>query len=184
MAKPVLVRKRLAVVGGGPKAVALAVKARVLRELREQDTEVVIFEKHAIGAAWEGNEGYSDGEQRLCTLAERDLGFPYTSMYGRAANEKMLNYSWQQFLLGKRHAYSEWLDGGRKPPKHKQFAHYLRWALKRAGNKPILGEVTHVQTAAGKWAVHYKDAAGAVVQHPDAFDGVVITGRSSRLAQS
>ncbi|PHV07438.1 hypothetical protein CSQ96_09545 [Janthinobacterium sp. BJB412] len=69
MAKQVLVRKRVAVVGGGPKAVALAVKAKVLKALKLQDTEVVIFEKQSIGAAWEGSDGYSDGEQRLCTLA-------------------------------------------------------------------------------------------------------------------
>jgi mycobactin lysine-N-oxygenase len=176
MAKQVLVRKRVAVVGGGPKAVALAVKAKVLKALKLQDTEVVIFEKKSIGAAWEGGDGYSDGEQRLCTLAERDLGFPYKSLYGRAADAGMLNYSWQQFLVSRAQAYSAWVDAGRKPPKHKMFAHYLRWALKRAGNKPVFGKVTQVQQSGGQWSVEYEDAAGTRQTHADLFDGVVMTG--------
>lgn len=176
MVRPVLVQKRIAVVGGGPKAVALAVKAKALRTLKLQDTEVVIFEQKAIGAAWEGHEGYSDGEQRLCTLAERDLGFPYKSLYGPTADTKMLNYSWQQFLASRAQAYSAWVDAGRKPPKHQTFTHYLRWALKRAGSKPVFGQVEQVQEVAGKWVVDYVDAAGASVRYADAFDGVVMTG--------
>lgn len=176
MTRAGLAHKRIAVIGGGPKAVALAVKAKVLRALKEQDTEVVIFEKKSIGAAWEGNDGYSDGEQLLCTLAERDLGFPYKSLYGLWADEHMLDYSWQQFLVSQPHAYSAWVDAGRKPPKHKMFTRYLQWALKRAGNKPIIGNVTKVMESNGKWVVSYTDETGTTVQYPDLFDGVVMTG--------
>ncbi|NHZ92964.1 SidA/IucD/PvdA family monooxygenase [Massilia sp. CCM 8733] len=171
-----LSHRRLAVVGGGPKAVALAVKARVLKSLKQQDTEVVIFEKNSIGAAWEGNHGFSDGEQQLCTLAERDLGFPYKSMYGARADEHMLNYSRQRFLLSRAHAYSNWVDAGRKPPKHKMFTLYLRWALKRAHNIPVSGKVTQVHQSGTQWVVEYENSKGASVKYEDPFDGVVMTG--------
>lgn len=178
MPKKPLVKKRIAVVGGGPKAVALAVKAKILKDLKRQDTEVVIFEKQSIGAAWQGNAGYSDGEQRLCTLAERDLGFPYNSSSGRWADEHMLNYSWQQFLLSRPQAYSKWVNAGRKPPKHKEFAQYLSWALKRVGNTPVWGKVTKIEPllATGKWEVHYEDKTGNSHQYAGQFDGVVVTG--------
>ncbi|SFU23439.1 DUF2971 domain-containing protein [Paraburkholderia aspalathi] len=66
---------RIAVIGGGPKAAALAAKAAVLRELKKADVQVTIFEPDQIGAAWTGESGYTDGEQRLCTIAERDVGY-------------------------------------------------------------------------------------------------------------
>lgn len=176
MVKTVLDKRRVAVVGGGPKAVALAVKAKVLKTLKLQDTQVVIFEEKSIGAAWGGQDGYSDGEQRLCTLAERDLGFPYKSLYGRNADSHMLNFSWQRFLVSRPQEYSGWVDAGRKPPKHRKFADYLNWALDRAGNTPIIGKVTLVEATSGQWGVDYVDATGVTVRHPDLFDGVVMTG--------
>lgn len=75
---------RLAIIGGGPKAVAIAAKAAVINEFEFNEKkpakiEVDIFDPNPIGAHWSGKHGYTDGLQPLCTLAERDLGFPYTS---------------------------------------------------------------------------------------------------------
>lgn len=78
--------KRIAVVGGGPKAVALAVKATTLEKLGGPKIKVVAFDQKDIGAAWSGAIGYTDGKQRLCTLAERDLGYPYADSLLRVAN--------------------------------------------------------------------------------------------------
>jgi len=179
-----VVRKRIAVVGGGPKAVALAVKAKVLADLDLQHTEVVIFEKVGIGAAWTGDNGYSDGEQRLCTLAERDLGFPYNSLYSEydtRVDVEMLKYSWQQFLVSQQLQsqelrFSGWVDAGRKPPKHRVFAEYLRWAAKQVGNTPVIGEVTKVEIIDEKWVVRYNDIEENQEKTSDPFDGIVMSG--------
>ena len=64
-------------IGGGPKAAAIAAKAFVLTHLGLDPPEVEIFEPDHLGAAWSGRSGYTDGTQPLCTLAERDLGYPY-----------------------------------------------------------------------------------------------------------
>jgi len=172
--------KRIAVIGGGPKAVALAVKAKVLADLGIQRTEVVIFEKQTIGAAWTGDIGYSDGEQRLCTLAERDLGFPYNSLnFGEKntdVNLCMLKYSWQRFLVSRELKYSSWVDSGRKPPKHSEFAEYLKWALQEANNIPTIGRVDQVKVVQEKWVVEYSDKLGSACVYPEPFDGIVMTG--------
>jgi mycobactin lysine-N-oxygenase len=68
-------KARLAVLGGGAKAAALAAKAWCLKEGKIADIEIVIFEQHKVGASWDGEHGYTDGEQRLCTHIERDVGF-------------------------------------------------------------------------------------------------------------
>jgi mycobactin lysine-N-oxygenase len=70
---------KIAVIGGGPKGVALAVKAKVAAEIKIGHIAVEIFEPNRIGAHWSGEHGYTDGQQELCTPAERDLGFPYAS---------------------------------------------------------------------------------------------------------
>jgi mycobactin lysine-N-oxygenase len=86
---------RIAVIGGGPKAAALAAKAWVLRDQQIADIRVTIFEPAAIGAEWSGKCGYTDGEQRLCTIAERDVAYPYNSMLGRQVDAAMASkFSW------------------------------------------------------------------------------------------
>ncbi|MES2351243.1 MAG: hypothetical protein V4641_27025 [Pseudomonadota bacterium] len=74
-------RIQIAVVGGGAKAAALAAKAFALRKANVANIHITVFEKTEIGAHWTGKNGYTDGEQRLCTPAERDLGYPYFSNY-------------------------------------------------------------------------------------------------------
>lgn len=70
---------RIAVIGAGPKAAALAAKAKVISALGLAKITIEIFEPNRIGANWYGDHGYTDGKQELCTPAERDLGFPYAS---------------------------------------------------------------------------------------------------------
>ncbi len=68
--------KKIAVVGGGPKAAAICAKAWCLNQDSRQ-LRIQVFEKSGFGAAWNGRHGYTDGDQKLCTPAERDVGFPY-----------------------------------------------------------------------------------------------------------
>lgn len=176
----------IAVVGGGPKAAALAAKADVLRRHSARPVpQIVIYERTALGANWAGGNGYTDGLQPLCTLAERDLGFPYQSAYGTAAAEALFaDYSWHSFAvrqgLGPA-GYEQWVLQGRQPPSHSDFAAYLTSAIARSGALHRPAEVTGLdyQPASSQWEVRWSDRLGAV--HWDQHDAVVITGSGPAL---
>lgn len=138
----------LAVIGGGPKAVALAIKAKILQELGIADVSVVIVERRAIGAHWTGTAGFTNGQQQLGTPPEKDVGFPYESLYGIAVDRSLLSYSWQMYRVSQRR-YSSWLDKGRPNPIHSEFANYLRWVCEQSGVQPRIGTVSQVRPNAG-----------------------------------
>src|SRR5208337_5168357 len=122
---------QIAVVGGGPKGVAIAAKAVALRASGYTVPDIVIYEHQQIGAAWSGHAGYTDGLQRICTLAERDLGYPYDySTFGaRTAHEMLNRFSWQAFCLEQGTAnakYNEWVARGRLSPTHIDYSGYLQ----------------------------------------------------------
>ncbi|MFC3125115.1 SidA/IucD/PvdA family monooxygenase [Pseudoroseomonas globiformis] len=168
---------RLAIIGGGPKAVAIAAKAQILREEGLLDCEVHVFEAREIGASWTGRHGYTDGEQALCTPAEKDLGFPYAEMPGApdAAEKMMARFSWSTFKASR--GYADWVDLGRGRSSHGEFAEYLKWAFARSGAILHHGEVTRLEEACGAWQVEWKEAAAAPAEtHEAIFDGVVVTG--------
>ncbi|WP_187830039.1 SidA/IucD/PvdA family monooxygenase [Siccirubricoccus phaeus] len=175
--------RRLAIVGGGPKAVAIAAKAEVLQEEGLLDCEIHVFESKEIGASWTGRHGYTDGEQALCTPAEKDLGFPYAEMPGapEAAEKMMARYSWGTFKASR--GYADWVDLGRRRASHREFAEYLMWAFDRSGAALHLGEVTRLERAriTGRqaregWKVEWKEGAGKAQLLGTFFDGVVVTG--------
>ncbi|WP_159997806.1 SidA/IucD/PvdA family monooxygenase [Roseomonas sp. 18066] len=168
---------RLAIVGGGPKAVAIAAKAQILREEGLLDCEVHVFEAREIGASWTGRHGYTDGEQALCTPAEKDLGFPYAEMPGApdAAEKMMARFSWSTFKASR--GYADWVDLGCPRASHGDFAEYLKWAFGRSGAALHHGEVTRLEEESGSWKVEWKEAgAGPAKAHEAIFDGVVVTG--------
>jgi mycobactin lysine-N-oxygenase len=167
---------RLAIVGGGPKAVAIAAKAQILREEGLLDCEVHVFEPLEIGASWTGRHGYTDGEQALCTPAEKDLGFPYAEMPGapNAAEKMMARFSWGTFKASR--GYAGWVDLGCPRASHGEFAEYLKWAFERGGAVHCHGEVTRLEEAPGGWKVEWKEGAGKAQVHGAFFDGVVVTG--------
>ena len=89
------------------------------------------------GAAWSGAHGYTDGRQRLCTPAERDVGFPYQAGLLTAEQTADLHarFSWAAYLLAKAatgRSYLDWVDRGRRPPTHAEFAAYIGWVIERA----------------------------------------------------
>lgn len=175
---------RLAIIGGGPKAAAVAAKADALRRAGYTPPDVVIYEPDALAAAWAGTSGYTDGLQPLCTLAERDLGYPYdrASFGPGTAHAMVANYSWQAFSVveGVDDAeYDRWVMRGRRPPQHRDYANYLVSAIHRSGATHRQQTVTGLAYLGGGWRVTATDKSG--VQSFDDYEGVVVTGSGPPL---
>lgn len=103
----------LAVIGAGAKAVAVAAKAAVLRECGVDVPDVVAIERQQVGANWQACGGWTDGQHRLGTSPEKDVGFPYRSaiLPGRNAeiDARMMRLSWQSYLVATGQ-FAEWVD--------------------------------------------------------------------------
>jgi mycobactin lysine-N-oxygenase len=161
----------LAVVGAGPKGIAIAVKARALAAAGLNVPEVVLVERAAVAGNWTGRQGYTSGLLPLGTPAEKDVGFPYARSWGAASpavTAAMAEFSWQQHLI-RRGAYADWVDRGRLRPTHREWSSYLREVADRAGAQIVRGDVTGVEVAGGGWrlALESGQEVGA--------DGVVLT---------
>ncbi|WP_040788629.1 SidA/IucD/PvdA family monooxygenase [Nocardia paucivorans] len=167
----------LLVVGAGPKALAVAVKAHVLRGLGLAAPRVIVVEKDAVGGNWLSSGGWTDGQHRLGTSPEKDLGFPYRSSLARgrnqAINEAMAAFGWASFLIDQG-TYAEWVDRGRPNPPHHVWAKYLQWAARKIDLDLVLGTVRQVSTDGDGWLVTVADAAGGTTRI--AVDGLMITG--------
>ncbi|QIS08915.1 SidA/IucD/PvdA family monooxygenase [Nocardia arthritidis] len=174
---------RLLVVGGGPKAMAVAAKAHVLRSLGLPAPHVVIVESHAVGGNWLPSGGWTDGRHRLGTNPEKDVGFPYHSTWARghnrAINEAMVAFGWTAFLV-ERGTYAEWVDRGRPSPHHHVWAKYLQWVARKSEVEVVFGTVERISPAGEGWLVSVTEAGGAVTEL--AADRLMITGpgRSDR----
>jgi len=184
---------RLAVIGAGPKGAAIAAKAEAMRVAGIIDApEITLFDTDGPGAAWSGNHGYTDGQQPLCTLAERDLGFPYDRFDLGAARSADVAaamqalFSWQAFCVAEGLAdtrYDLWVLKGRKPPSHADFARYLEFAIHRSRAHVVQERVIGIDHdgSSGEWLVK-STADGSTMQPPFRFDGVVMTGSGSPVA--
>jgi mycobactin lysine-N-oxygenase len=173
--------KSIAIIGAGPKAAAIAAKAHVLNAFGA-GIRVTIFEKHELGANWTGNHGYTDGQARLCTPAEHDLGFPYEA--GRAGSDVAARmytaFSWGSYLVqapktAGRDGLSGWVNRGRLPPSHADYARYLQWAIEKSDAKVEFGEVTGIERSPGGWIVRRKRGK-TVKTGGGPFGAVVLTG--------
>ena len=172
--------KKLAIIGGGPKAAALCAKAHCLK-LAGRQISVQVFERSRAGAAWTGRSGYTDGEQRLCTPPERDVGFPYGRglLDSNGVQELFRLFSWQSFLVasgGAAHSYRDWVDRGRKPPSHALYAEYVKWVIERASFRRTRGKVVHLTRRDRKWSVRSIHPVTKRETVTEGFDGVVVTG--------
>ncbi|MER5636576.1 SidA/IucD/PvdA family monooxygenase [Kitasatospora sp. NPDC002227] len=154
----------LLVIGAGPKAIALAVKSRVLRAAGFDVPEVLAVERDSTAANWREGRGWTNGLQRLGTLPEKDLGFPYDcSTWGDADDpltgeiaRRMAGFSWSSHLLD-RGSYARWIDRGRPQPSHREWAAYLEWAAERAGLRTVIAEVRHAEITDGGWTLTVHD---------------------------
>ena len=162
----------VAILGAGAKAVAVAAKAAVLREMGVEAADVVAVERTGVAANWRAGGGWTDGRQRLGTSPEKDVGFPYRSSLvpGRNAevDEQMMRFSWQSYLVAT-DQFVGWVDRGRPSPTHDTWASYLRWAAEVAGLKVVRGEVVQIAVDGSHWELHTHES------HLSA-DTIMITG--------
>jgi len=162
----------LAVLGAGPKGIAIAVKARALAEAGLDAPRVVLVDRGPVAGNWTGRQGYTSGLLPLGTPAEKDVGFPYPDSWGAASatvTAAMGGYSWAQHLM--RHgAYADWVDRGRLRPTHRRWSSYLREVAARAGAEVVAAEVAGLEADGPRWRLELRpgDALWA--------DGVVCTG--------
>lgn len=176
--------QRIAVIGAGPKGAAIAAKAFCLRKIG-YDVQVTLFDPNGPGAHWTGARGYTDGEQRLCTPAERDLGFPYSHGFSREVAETMQQcFSWQAFLVAAKRSkggrYADWINHGRLPPLHSDFAKYLVFAIDRSESAVVRAKVKKLEIHNDRWRVVLDDRTVVPARDGsdgfEGFDGVVVTG--------
>ncbi|WKG01533.1 NADPH-dependent L-lysine N(6)-monooxygenase MbtG [Mycolicibacterium sp. HK-90] len=164
----------LAVIGAGPKAIAVAAKAAELREMGVPAPDVVVVERSGVAANWQAVGGWTDGNHRLGTGPEKDVGFPYRSSLVPRRNaeldERMTRHSWQAYLIATG-GFAEWVDRGRPAPTHKRWSQYLGWVADDIGMKVVSGEVERiaVDADARRWVLHTaEDTVSA--------DGLMVTG--------
>ncbi len=163
----------LAVVGAGPKGIAIAAKARALAAAGLPVPRVVLVDRGPAAGNWSGRQGYTSGLLPLGTPPEKDVGYPYAAGWGDASADvvaAMAEYSWQRHLI--RHsAYSDWVDRGRIRPTHRAWSVYLREVADAAEAEIVSGVVTGLEVTGGdRWEVRL--AAGDEIT----ADGLVITG--------
>ncbi|MBU9765733.1 lysine N(6)-hydroxylase/L-ornithine N(5)-oxygenase family protein [Mycobacterium sp. TNTM28] len=164
----------LAVIGAGPKAIAVAAKAAELRAMGLPAPEVVAVERAGVAANWQAVGGWTDGNHRLGTGPEKDVGFPYRSSLVPRRNaeldERMTRHSWQSYLIATG-GFAEWVDRGRPAPTHKRWSQYLAWVADDIGMNVVSGEVERISVDGDthRWQLHIaEDTVGA--------DGLMITG--------
>lgn len=163
---------RLAILGAGAKAVAVAAKAAALRDMGVATPEIVAVERVEVAANWRAGGGWTDGRHRLGTSPEKDVGFPYRStiLPGRNAelDQRMMRMSWQSYLVSTGR-FAEWVDRGKPAPAHETWASYLRWVADAAGLNVVAGEVIRLSLDGTSWVLH---TPGDTI----AADAVMITG--------
>ena len=162
----------LAVIGAGPKGIALAAKARALSAVGLDAPRVVLVDRSAVAGNWGGRQGYTSGFLPLGTPPEKDVGFPYADSWGPASaavSQAMASYSWQHHLI-EHGVYADWVDRGRLRPTHRQWSGYLRQVAERAEAEIVPGEVVGLEVDDERWRLMLEPGEAIVA------DGVVFTG--------
>jgi len=177
--------QKLLVLGAGPKALALAAKAAVLRMLDVENVpDVIAIDRRYVAANWDGANGFTDGLQLLGTPPEKDVGFPYRSSVwvqgrdlNREVNDKMLAYSWYRYkvLEDRQEPYSTWIDRGLPQPTHGEWGAYLKWVAAEARLNVKTGEVIRIDLSEAPlgWRVICETEDGVEEVRGD---GLVISG--------
>jgi mycobactin lysine-N-oxygenase len=163
----------LAVVGAGPKGIAIAAKARALEAAGLAPPRVVLIDRSAVAGNWSGRQGYTSGLLPLGTPPEKDVGFPYAANWGAASSAvtaAMATFGWQRHLAD-HGAYADWVDRGRLRPTHRQWSAYLREVAERAEAEIVAGEVVGLEVAEDEgWTVTVEPGEAV------SADGVALTG--------
>src|SRR5258707_5901457 len=154
----------LAVVGAGPKGIAIAAKARALAAAGLDAPRVVLVDRAGFAGNWTGRQGYTSGLLPLGTPPEKDVGFPYADSWGAASaavTAAMADYSWQRHLIS-RGAYADWVDRGRLRPTHRQWSLYLREGAERAEAEIVAGEDVGLEADDDHWRL--EPASGQAIR--------------------
>jgi mycobactin lysine-N-oxygenase len=166
----------LAVVGAGPKGIAIAAKARALATAGLDPPRIVLVDRGAVAGNWSGRQGYTSGLLPLGTPPEKDVGFPYPHSWGAASSSvtaAMGDFSWQRHLIAQG-SYADWVDRGRLRPTHRQWSSYLRDVAEKARAEIVAGEVVAVEADGEQWRLMLQ--AGPEIR----AEGVVFTGCGGR----
>ena len=162
----------LAVIGAGPKGIAIAAKARALATVGLDAPRVVLVDRGAVAGNWSGRQGYTSGRLPLGTPPEKDIGFPYAHSWGAASpavTAAMAEYSWQRHLIA-HGMYADWVDRGRLRPTHRQWSAYLSEVAQQAQAEVIAGEVVGLEVKGEQWQVSLRSGEAIWAE------GVVCTG--------
>jgi mycobactin lysine-N-oxygenase len=162
----------LAVIGAGPKGIAIAAKARALTAAGLPAPRVVLIEPGPVAGNWTGHQGYTSGLLPLGTPPEKDVGYPYADSWGAhsaAVTAAMADYSWQRHLIA-RGTYADWVDRGRLRPTHRQWSYYLREVADRVEAEIVAAEAVGLEVDGERWRLAVDPG------EPIWADGVVVTG--------
>jgi mycobactin lysine-N-oxygenase len=162
MHEPTAGRATLAVIGAGPKGLAIAAKRAALARSGREVPDLVLVDREGVAADWSGAVGYTDGRQRLSTAPEKDVGFPYAHTWGAAServSQEVGRWSWQSYLVHQE-GFADWVDRGRPLPIHRQWSQYLRWVAAQVPAEPILAEVDGIDLAGGRWRLAARTPTG------------------------
>ncbi|ADG80886.1 L-lysine N6-monooxygenase MbtG OS=Tsukamurella paurometabola (strain ATCC 8368 / DSM / CCUG 35730 / CIP 100753 / JCM 10117 / KCTC 9821 / NBRC 16120 / NCIMB 702349 / NCTC 13040) OX=521096 GN=Tpau_4325 PE=3 SV=1 [Tsukamurella paurometabola] len=170
----------LLIVGAGPKAVAVAAKAAVLRANGLPAPSITVVDPLGVAGNWRAAGGWTDGAHRLGTSPLKDVGYPYRSRIagggGGAVDAEvdrgMLLLSWTAHLTD-RGAYADWVDRGGPAPTHTEWAAYLAWVAERVGMEPVRDTVVALSPDGDGWSV------GLASGERRAATRVMITGPGS-----
>lgn len=176
MHEPTAGRATLAVLGAGPKGLAIAAKRAALARSGGEVPDLVLVDREGVAANWSGAAGYTDGRQRLSTAPEKDVGFPYAPTWGAAServSQEVGRWSWQSYLVHQE-GFADWVDRGRPLPTHRQWSQYLRWVAAQVPAEPILAEVDGIDLAGGRWRLAARTPTGGRLDLD--CDGLVLTG--------
>lgn len=175
-------RKTLAVIGAGPKGIAIAIKAKVLEEFGLPVDRVILIEKNHVAANWSGDFGYTNGEMKLGTSPEKDVVFPIEIDIGdhdlnQRIQKRLLQFTWTSFLVETKE-FSDWVDRGRPAPCHRTWANYLQWIADQLQPhvQIIAAHVTSIDlsTDESMWELKCKN-----IQQPIKADRLMLTGPGS-----
>jgi mycobactin lysine-N-oxygenase len=167
----------LAVIGAGPKGIAIAAKARALSAVDLDAPRVVLVDRSAVAGNWSGRQGYTSGLLPLGTPPEKDVGFPYAAGWGPASaavTTAMAEFNWQRHLIA-HGLYSDWVDRGRLRPTHRQWSAYLREVAESAEAEIVAGELVGLEVDGEQWRLTVEP--GETIS----ADGVVFTGAGSPI---
>jgi mycobactin lysine-N-oxygenase len=159
-------KKTLAVVGAGPKGIAVAVKAKVLEEFGLPVDRVVLIERHSVGAHWSGEAGYTNGEMKLGTSPDKDVVFPLETavsdpQLSKKIRQRLMDFTWNSFLV-ETHRFSDWIDRGRPAPSHALWSCYLKWVSENLGPQVqiVKAEVAQIEINQGQWQLKLQNSTG------------------------